>query len=497
MSRPIIGACSVSDLVPNSKATEISGVVSGISIDSRTVTKNELFFACAAQSATRVAHVQESMRRGAVAAVVESDQGLQNSDYPILVVPAVRDATGNALDIFYGKPSRALTVFGVTGTDGKTSVCMFIAQLLKSIGRRCGTIGTLGTELDGHILSAPEMTTPDITDLHARLAQLRTLKADSVALEVSSHALKQQRVAGVHFDTAVFTNLSDEHLDYHTDKNDYLHAKSLLFSKPELSRCVLNGNDEHSAYIAVRAGAECIYYTSDARKSTKKSQVRAHRTRFDIDGISAYVETPWGNGDLRTSVCGHFNLDNILAAIATLGGQDILLEQLLEGMSDLHLPEGRMQFVPNNIGLLIVIDFAHTINGLKQSLQSARALCKTRLWCVFGCGGERDSGKRAPMGAYAALLADCIVLTDDNPRSESSEDILNDILSGMDDTEKVTVIPDRALAIAHALSQANADDCVLIAGKGHERHIKGAGARVPFNDADQVMQCLKTMGATA
>jgi UDP-N-acetylmuramoyl-L-alanyl-D-glutamate--2,6-diaminopimelate ligase len=423
---------------------------------------------------------------------------------PLIVAPKVRQALGYALDVLHGSPSASLHVLGVTGTDGKTSVCEFIGQLLMMTGKSCGVIGTLGAHLGDQILAPAQMTTPDTTDLHARLAHMGKLRADAVALEVSSHALKQERVAGVHFETAVFTNLSEEHLDYHQNRKDYLRSKTLLFEKEGLGRCVLNADDPCSAYIAERASAECIYYGVNGsvrhegatESPALRADVYAENARFDQEGIHALIKTPWGDGELHAPLFGHFNLLNILAALSAIGGRDIPIDKALEGVTQLQAPRGRMQFVDNDLGLSIVVDFAHTANGMKQSLSGARTLCKRRLWCVFGCGGERDTSKRARMGHYAQHLADRIILTNDNPRAEPSEKIIDDILSGMDKPHsKVEILPDRAHAIMHALRSADSGDMVLIAGKGHESHMETADGYIPFNDVDQARRCLDKIGS--
>lgn len=479
----------ISDLLPESEHALAKETVSGISTDSRTTNAGDLFFACATQQDTCKAHIEEALQRGAVAAVVSLSQNAQQNAGQILTVDRLSSALEHALGIFYNYPSRSLAVYGVTGTDGKTSVCTFIAQLLENLGSSCGLIGTLGCRLGEHVLYPPAMTTPDASDLHRTLAQLRDLDAASVALEVSSHALKQERVMGVVFDTAVFTNLDEEHLDYHVDKEDYLHAKSLLFRKPMLHRCVLNGDDEHSAYLERVATAECVYYTMDEH-ITRDLTIRAEIVRTDAQGTHARIMTPWGKGDLKTTVPGRFNLSNILAALGTLAGRHIPLADLLGAVRHLRLPAGRMQCVDNDLGLRIVIDFAHTANALYQTLRSLRSHCDARLWCVFGCGGGRDRKKRSVMGAHAATIADYVVLTDDNPRDEPSEHIIYDILSGIDDIDKVTVLTDRASAIGYALSEAREGDCVLIAGKGHERYTHKAKQHIPFNDTDEVQRYL-------
>ena len=485
----------ISDLVSSARGTLATQPVSGISMHSAQVATGQLFFACAQDPQHRALHAQESLANGAVAVVTEDDTGLHSLRSVLVVVPDVRDALGTALATFYGQVSRTLNLFGVTGTDGKTSVCSFIAQILSNVGKRCGVIGTLGSRLGDKVLATSMMTTPDPVDLHERLAQMHAMKADGVALEVSSHALKQKRTAGLYFDSAVFTNLSDEHLDYHENREDYAHSKSLLFRQAGLKRCVLNADDASAAYMAQNAHAECVYYSTGDAVTPTRAQVRASATHFDVTGIRADVRTPWGDGQLHAPVLGHFNLSNILAAIATLGGRDVPIAQIFEATTQLQAPVGRMQLVPNGLDLYVVVDFAHTANGLRHSLHSARMLCPKRLWCVFGCGGERDTSKRARMGAHASQTADRIILTDDNPRGEDSADIIQDILSGIDDTNKVTVLPDRGEAIMYALREAQAGDLVVVAGKGHESDIEKAGARLPFNDAQHIARCLRKIEA--
>jgi UDP-N-acetylmuramoyl-L-alanyl-D-glutamate--2,6-diaminopimelate ligase len=397
---------------------------------------------------------------------------------PVTPLPGLRGLAGRLADRFHGEPSHALKVIGVTGTNGKTSVCHFLAQAFDAPGARCGVIGTLGNGLTGALEPATH-TTPDALALHAGLARLRDAGATRVALEVSSHALDQERVAGVRFDTAVFTNLTHEHLDYHGDMAGYAAAKRRLFSQPGLRRAALNVDDPQGA--AWRAGIdpsiEVLGFGFDAA-----AELRGSDLRFDADGLTLEVRHGTAHATLRSPLLGRFNASNLLAALAVLRLAGLDLAEAVARLARVRTVPGRMERFARSDGPLAVVDYAHTPDALEAALAALREHCQGRLWCVFGCGGERDAAKRPLMGAAAEAGADRVIVTDDNPRHEDGAAIAAAIVAGLREPARVEVVRDRATAITRALHEAAPEDVVLVAGKGHETVQQIGDEARPFSD---------------
>jgi UDP-N-acetylmuramoyl-L-alanyl-D-glutamate--2,6-diaminopimelate ligase len=420
-------------------------VVSGIALDSRKVQTGDVFLAVAGSQMHGLQHARQAIALGAAAVVwepVADDAGFAEMaallPVPVVAVPDLRQRTGIIAERFYGHPSRGLFVIGVTGTDGKTSCSHFIAQALDSGDRRCGVIGTLGYGLFGDLATATH-TTPDALTVQQSLYDMQGQGARCVVAEVSSHAMDQGRVRGVDFDIAVLTNLTRDHLDYH-------------------------GNVE--AYAA------------------------AKRKLFHADGLR--LQTPWGSGHLQSSLLGRFNASNLLAALACLCVTGLPFNEVLRRLAVTRTVAGRMeQFDAGAVHPLVVVDYAHTAGALEAVLGSLRAHCTGKLWCVFGAGGDRDRGKRPLMGAVVERLADEIVLTDDNPRSEDPQQIIDEIRAGLKQPALAHIEHDRAHAITRAMQEAGPDDLVLIAGKGHET-VQIVGTRaVPFSDRERVMALVR------
>jgi UDP-N-acetylmuramoyl-L-alanyl-D-glutamate--2,6-diaminopimelate ligase len=397
-----------------------------------------------------------------------------------IAVPNLRARLGELADRFHGRPSQAMTVVGVTGTNGKTSTVQLLTQAWALRGVRNGSIGTLGAGLYGEVVPTG-FTTPLVLQLHALLAQLRDAGAQAVAMEVSSHALDQGRVDGVHFDVAVFTNLTRDHLDYHGDMQAYGAAKAKLLAWPGLRAAVVNLDDAYGRELraALPAGTHTIGLSSRGAQA----DVRAENVVLDAAGIGFDLIVGDERASVQSPLLGRFNVDNLLAVAGALHALGETAEAIASTLSRLQPVAGRMNRLGGDNAMpLVVIDYAHTPDALEQALSSLRAHAQGRLVCVFGCGGERDVGKRAQMAAIAEAGADLVIVTDDNPRGEDGDAIVADILKGFDRPDAVLVQRDRAAAIARAIGTASSSDIVLVAGKGHEPYQEIAGVRHPFDD---------------
>ncbi|MFW5451164.1 MAG: UDP-N-acetylmuramoyl-L-alanyl-D-glutamate--2,6-diaminopimelate ligase [Methylophagaceae bacterium] len=476
-------------------------MVTGISLDSRNIQADWLFLSLATDDSLRLKNLQQALSQGAVVVLFENDQALtedevimmDKAEVPAYKINNLSDKAGEIAARFYGHPSLALTVIAVTGTNGKTSVSQFIAQALESLGQSCGVIGTLGVGQVNNLQSTG-MTTPDPVSLQAVLADFCSQSIKYVVIEASSHALEQGRLNSVVIDVAVLTNLSRDHLDYHQDMAEYATAKRQLFDFDSIKTAVVNSADEFGQVLTVdllkRSDISILTYSSCIGEVTTFS---ASNIKSLVDGLNFTLSSDGKLANIQSSLIGRFNVDNILAASACLSAVGISFDNIIKAVQQCQAIDGRMQAYGTGQQAHIVIDFAHTPEALTQVLQSLRSHTPRNgyLWCVFGCGGDRDSGKRPQMGRNAELYADKIVLTDDNPRSEQSSTIISDILSGFEKPEKVHVQADRRLAITHAITTATAKDIILVAGKGHEQYQEIAGIKYSFNDAQVVNEVLQ------
>lgn len=467
--------------------------VNGLALDSRRVQPGDVFLACRGAQHDGRAFIPAAIKAGAIAVVVEDvlPPLLQQAHLtvPVVVVPGLAQQLSLIAARFYGHPDRALELIGITGTNGKTSVSHYIAQALTEHQHGCGLFGTLGYGVYGQLQPALT-TTPDPVTLQAMLADLVVSGQRYAALEVSSHALVQGRVNAVQFNTAVLTNISRDHLDYHADMADYAAAKRRLFVQPGLQHAVLNVDDDYGRAWAteLRGRIKVITYALQPDADISGELLAESRA-----GMTLRLHTPWGNSDLNVPLAGHFNISNVLATAAVLGLHGLAFTDICTSLERLRAPAGRMQRFGHTNSPLVVVDYAHTPDALAQALQSLKSQCHGRLWCVFGCGGDRDKGKRPLMGAAAGAYADKIILTSDNPRHEAPQQIIADILHGIESQQNTSQIPDRKSAIQQAIDAATADDIVLIAGKGHEQYQEIAGQRRPFSDQEVVQTCLQTI----
>lgn len=459
--------------------------VIGLTLDSRDVAPGMVFFALPGRLRDGRSHIDQAVAAGAVAVVYDNSDGCSlNGPVPMLGIAGLGKQLSAIAGRFHGDPSAHLGLVGVTGTNGKTSVSQMLAQALSAQGQRCGVIGTLGSGLVGELLDHG-MTTPDALRVQAQLAQMRDAGARWVSMEVSSHALDQSRVAALSFDIAVFTNLSRDHLDYHGSMDAYGAAKARLFDFP-VKAAVINLDDPFGERLAAACQAPVIGYSI----GREDAALFCSEPRFDSRGIHAQLHYQGRQASLHSALLGTFNLSNVLAVIGSLLAAGLSLEDAAARVADVSPPAGRMQRLGGNGQPLVVVDYAHTPDALEKALAALRAHTAGRLTCLFGCGGDRDNGKRPLMGHIAEQGADRVVITDDNPRSEDSSCIIEQICRGIEAPHRVTVLANRADAIAHTIARAQPDDVILIAGKGHETYQEIQGVRRPFNDLEQASLAL-------
>ena len=475
--------------------------ITGLVQDSREVRPGNAFVAMLpARQEVPSSHglhfVRQAVDAGAVAILYEPPAPADASvPEGAVAIPGLQARLGELADRFHGHPSAGMAMVGVTGTNGKTSTVQLLAQAWTLRGQKVGTIGTLGAGIWPNAVPTG-FTTPLVLRLHALLAELRDQGAAAVAMEVSSHALDQGRVDGVHFDVAVFTNLTRDHLDYHGDMASYGAAKARLFHMPGLRAAAVNLDDAFGCELfeAVGGRVRALGFSS---RGAQGAAVRAEDLRLDGAGIGFMLHAGGQAHPVRSPLLGRFNVDNLLGVATTLFAMGMAPALIAQTLSELSPVDGRMNRLggglsEDGVGLpLVVVDYAHTPDALEQALASLRAHTVGKLTCVFGCGGERDIGKRPQMAAIAQRLADRVIVTDDNPRHEDGDAIVADILAGFSVPTAVIVQRDRAAAIARAIASAAADDVVLIAGKGHEPYQDVGGVKHPFEDAVVARDCLR------
>ncbi|MCC6302423.1 MAG: UDP-N-acetylmuramoyl-L-alanyl-D-glutamate--2,6-diaminopimelate ligase [Gammaproteobacteria bacterium] len=477
--------------------------IAGLETDSRRVVPGDLFFACAGGRTHGAEYIDDAVRAGARAVLYEPDARVRAptadrvpSGVPLMGIADLGRRLGVIAARFYEDPSRDMLVIGITGTNGKTSVCHYLAQALLKDGAPCGVIGTLGYGVYG-ALRPGTYTTPDAVTLQEELAALRAGGIRRVVMEVSSHALEQERTRGVAFDGAIFTNLTRDHLDYHGDLTAYARAKQKLFLVPGLSYAAINEDDPFGRELLAGLARPVVgvsYGLGEGAGSTAGVRyVRACVARRDLSGMELRIRSSWGEGALHTALLGEFNASNLLAVLAMLLLMELPLEEALKRLEGLRAVPGRMERFEGAAGTrpLVIVDYAHTPDALAQALRTLRPHCAGRLWCVFGCGGDRDRGKRPLMGAVAARDADRVVVTSDNPRHEDPQEIIGQILAGIERADAVACVPDRAAALRQAIESARPGDIVLVAGKGHEDYQQIGDERLPFSDRDQVRRLLE------
>lgn len=463
----------------------INPYITGMSLDSHTVTTGDVFFAIAGRYTHGEVYIESALQRGAAAVIKETSDNQNNfsvleslnGQVPCLAMPNLAQRLGDYAAKFYRYPTQDMQVIGVTGTNGKTSVTHFIAQILQQLTQQpCGLIGTLGYGVYGKLQTGLH-TTPEAIRLQSLFAQLHDQSVKTVVMEVSSHGLVQGRVNATQFDIAVFTNLTRDHLDYHGTMRAYGNAKQILFHFPKLTAAVINVDDEFGQQLlnSLPAQVQPLTYSLLHENSSVFAQYR-----LTSSGYLLHISSIWGQGEIVLPLLGIFNIYNVLATLAVLLQLGLPFAQVLPAFTHLTPVMGRMEKFIYPQRPMAIIDYAHTPDALQKVLSAVRQHCEGKLWCVFGCGGDRDQGKRALMGQMAQQYADYVVLTDDNPRHEASQAIIRDILVGC--PHPTAIIPQREQAILHALSSANSTDVVVIAGKGHEDYQEVNGERLPFSD---------------
>ncbi len=463
--------------------------ISDIAASSKQVRHGGLFLASGGLRHHGLDYLQEALRAGAVAVAWEPVAGRDAPALPADVtgipVPGLRSKLGLLADRFFGRPSRSLAVTGITGSNGKTTVAWLLVRALNAGGRRAGYIGTLGY---GFLpdLQAGELTTPDCVEVHRHLRRLSDAGASHAVIEVSSHALDQGRVDGVHFEVAAFTNLSRDHLDYHRDLDRYANAKARLLTEHRPSAAVINVADEFGAQLVRRVPSSTRLITvalaeHDDLPVDLSLTGRLQYTR--CAGLQLDLTTGSARTGLGSRLWGRFNAENLMVATGVLLALGHQLDAAAQCLATADAPPGRMQRVSDAAEQpAVLIDFAHSPDALRNALQALREHCDGEIWCVFGCGGDRDRGKRAQMAAVAERHADHVIVTDDNPRGEDPEQIVAEILAGFSEPGNVQVQRDRAAAIRLAIRSANDGDAVLIAGKGHETTQTAGSVTRAFSD---------------
>jgi UDP-N-acetylmuramoyl-L-alanyl-D-glutamate--2,6-diaminopimelate ligase len=471
--------------------------IHGLKTDSREVKTGDAFIALAGAHTPAGFYVDQAIAAGANVVLIDVDQPGECSERQgalLVPVPGLKALMGMIAARFFERPSQRLRLIGVTGTNGKTSVSQYITQILTSAGTPCGVLGTLGYGMPGMLQPATH-TTPDVVQINRVLSQVLDQGARAAVMEVSSHALDQGRVDKLAITGAVFTNLTRDHLDYHGSMEAYGKAKARLFTREDLHFSVVNFDDPFGRQLFEQLEGKC----DRVRYSLHEAQTELWLKNFQPtdNGFEAQIDGQWGEFGISVPLMGSFNASNVLAAMATVLTLGVPLDTVRTAVSRLVPPPGRLEVFGGASGTRVVVDYAHTPDALANALSALKPHVSGRLICVFGCGGDRDSGKRPEMAREAEKLADSIIVTDDNPRSESPEAIVRDIVAGFAHPEKVKVVHDRAEAILSAVQSAGIGDLVLVAGKGHEAYQEIAGKKLPFRDAEQVRQALGLRGGVA
>lgn len=454
--------------------------------DSRQVIPGAAFLALPGVNSASDVYVDAAIAKGATIIIQPDKQDRIESIEGVIriALSTLLDNVGDLVHRFFGEPSQQMQVIGVTGTNGKSSVTHFIAQLSTALGVPTGVIGTLGYGLLND-LKETRHTTPPLVELHRMLAELQSSGCQRVAIEVSSHALDQDRVAGVRFGVSVLTNISRDHLDYHGTMDRYAAAKQRLFLMQGVQSLVLNQDDDWGrAWSKEMTASRVVSYGLGTQ-----GELKAEILEQDGLGLRIAVSREGGTYPVVLPLLGEFNVANFLAACGALISCGEALCDVLDQSRKLQGASGRLEKIDLEGAPNVVVDYAHTPDALEKALSSLRSHCSGRLWCVFGCGGGRDRGKRAEMGRIACSLGDQVILTDDNPRDEDPEAIAKDILSGCDEGLSVSLVQPREKAILSALEAASPDDWVVVAGKGHEDYQEIAGVRYRFSDQDMVKAC--------
>lgn len=472
--------------------------VENLTLDSRKVTENSLFFALSGTQSDGRKHIDEAIKKGAKAVLVEVEKDAEPITFadkiPLIPIAFLRHKLGMIAGKFYGFPAEKLRFLGVTGTNGKTSCTHFFAQILTNLGQKCGVIGTLGTGFYGD-LSDTGMTTPDAISLQSKAHEFLSTGAKAVAMEVSSHSIDQGRINNIPFEIAIFTNLTQDHLDYHGDMPTYAGIKHRFLAQYPINHLIINIDDHHGRqWLPALSQKRSVFAYSTKLVADLPGfipHIYTDHVELSLTGIKARVYTPWGNGKLDLPLIGEFNLSNALAVLTALCVYGVPFDTVLAELKNIKSVAGRMQQLGGNGKPLVVVDYSHTPDSLEKSLQALRAHTLGKLICVFGCGGDRDAGKRPQMAAIAEKIADHVIVTNDNPRHENPESIAAQIKQGFSHPERVVFELDRSKAIQKSIQLASENDCILVAGKGAEIYQQVGEVKHPFNDVTVVQEFLE------
>lgn len=472
--------------------------ISGLTLDSRLAGKNSLFFAIKGSHLDGRLYIQNAIAQGAAAVLVDADSANESltwqDDVPLIPIQHLQKKTGALAAHFYDNPAKKMRMIGITGTSGKTSCSHFIAQSLQSLNMPCGIIGTLGSGFYG-ALGTAGLTTPDAITLQSNLNQFVLQGAQAIAMEVSSHSIDQGRISGIEFDIGIFTNLTQDHLDYHGDMESYAAVKRRFLADMSTKQVIINADDAYGSKWINELSAQHVSvwaYSTRLSSSVPATVPRVYCDDIELSlrGIKAVVKSPWGEGEIFLPLIGQFNLSNCLAVLTALCVSGVSFQDAILCLSRLSAVPGRMQTLGGDSRPLVVVDYAHKPDALEKVLQALRSHAEGKLWCVFGCGGERDRGKRPLMAKIAEDIADKVIVTSDNPRHEKPEDIAAEIMQGFSHPEQVAIELDRSKAIQNSIQWASVKDCVLIAGKGAERYQQIGDDKIPFDDVEKVKEYL-------
>ncbi|CCG88297.1 UDP-N-acetylmuramoyl-L-alanyl-D-glutamate--2,6-diaminopimelate ligase [Erwinia piriflorinigrans] len=467
-----------------------------MTLDSRVAASGDLFVAIRGHEADGRRFIPQAIAQGVAAVIAEAEgeaedgQIVETHGVPVIYLAQLSQRLSALAGRFYQQPGEKLKLIGVTGTNGKTTTTQLLAQWAQLLGETGAVMGTVGNGLYGQLAPA-ENTTGSAVDIQHLLASLVDKGASLAAMEISSHGLVQHRVAALPFAAAAFTNLSRDHLDYHGDMARYEAAKWLLFAEHQVGQAIINADDEVGRrWLEKLPDAVAVTMENNLQPGCHGRWLKATKVDYHDGGARVHFSSSWGEGSIDSRLMGAFNVSNLLVALATLLSLDYSLDALTATASQLQPVTGRMEVFSAPGKPTVVVDYAHTPDALEKALAAARLHCKGRLWCLFGCGGDRDKGKRPLMGAIAEQFADVVVITDDNPRSEDPAAIVGDILSGLLDAGRARVVMGRAQAVTNTVMQAQQGDIVLVAGKGHEDYQIIGHQRFDYSDRDTVARLL-------
>lgn len=484
----------LTDILDNlSLPSDANVPIAQLTLDSRNVQPNDVFIALSGEHHDGKEFIATALERGAAAVLVDGNAAevtyLQNK--PIITYPQLPQALGMIASRYYGAPAEKLRMLGITGTNGKTSCSHYLAQILQAKSQPCGIIGTLGSGFPDQLIDTG-FTTPDAVNLQRLLSDFVKAKAAAVAMEVSSHSIDQGRINCIPFETAIFTNLTQDHLDYHHTMDAYAAVKKRYLESFPIKQLVLNADDAYgSEWLRELAPKRDVYAYSLQQSQGAIPTTYACDIQLALNGIQATIHSPWGSGNLSLPLIGRFNLSNALAVLTTLCLYGLAFDEVLAALSVIQPVPGRMQLLGGNGLPVLAVDYSHTPDSLENALKALKAHTEGRLICVFGCGGNRDTSKRPIMAGIAEKWADEIIVTNDNPRHEQPETIADDICRGFSANANYTVLLDRSKAIQKSIQLASANDCVLIAGKGAERYQQIGDEKIPFSDVDEVSHFLE------